>query len=93
MIRAIESFSHYVVIRNLGLPISKLDESRSVKCNALRTTLYNFLDATQDVPRFITLLQTQWRNIQKNHYCLLEDNKVIETFVIDANMLEKLLKF
>jgi hypothetical protein len=92
MIRAIESFSHYVVIRNLGLPISKLDESRSVKCNALRNTLYNFLDATRDVPQFIALLQTRWKDIQKNHYHLLEENKTIETFMIDTIMLGEIAK-
>jgi hypothetical protein len=90
IIRAIESFSHYAVIHNLGLPISKLDESRSVKCNAQRITLYNFLEATRDLPRFIMLLQTQCKNIQGSHYYLQNDDQAVETLIIDANMLGKM---
>jgi hypothetical protein len=87
IIRSLESFSHYIVICNLGLPISKLDRSRSVECNAPRTTLYNFLEASQDVPQFIKLLQAQWENIQKSRYYLQEGNQTIETFIINTSML------
>lgn len=89
VIRSIEAFSHYVVIRNLGLPISKLDRSRCVECEAPRIMLYNLLESSKDIPQFIALLQTEGEKkiLQKNEYHFLKDNEVIRTFLIYANAL------
>ena len=95
LIRSIETFSHYVVMYNLGLPLSNLDKSRSVECEVPRVMLYKMLESCRDVPQFIALLQTQWKDMRKsNHYHLSKDNKVMEVFIVPAKMVaeEKLAR-
>ena len=89
VIRAMEAFSHYVVFRNLGLPLSKLKESGVVEYATPRTMLYKFLEASRQYPQFIALLQKN-EEIQKKKYKLLKDAEVFEVFVFPADALGEL---
>ncbi|MEM0171871.1 MAG: hypothetical protein QXU11_11860 [Thermoproteota archaeon] len=85
VIRAIEAFSHCVVVYNLGLPIPKLDKSRSIECDTSRTMLYNLLEASLDIPQFVKLLQNKRDNLQKNYH--LKDGENMRISIVPADAL------
>jgi hypothetical protein len=96
IIRVIELFSHYIVVSNLGLPLSKIEKSRPLECDTPRNMLYNFLGTSEDIPQFIVLLQRKWQNseLRKTYHLILneETKEETEAFVIKAKTLGKISK-
>lgn len=50
--------------------------------------LYDLLEASRDIPQFVTKLQILWEKDKlKNEYYFLKDNKTIKTFVVHVDAL------
>jgi len=96
LIRVVESFSHYIVVSNLGLPLSKIEKSRSLECESPRPALYNLLEESKDIPEFIVLLQRRCQNDELGNPSYLTLNEgtgeEAETFVIKAGTLGEISK-